>query len=182
MLDPLPEGLRRGVYEAYGSSGYGQFMRRVVALEEGTMSLEQADNDVFAILGYDGGWTDRFLSMPQRDASSKSHRPDLYRMFVQWSTKAPEVVEKKKHKSVPFSFGVMRMGGSHKIEIDAVTKNLAKLLRKPLLSLLVGAESGEELNELDRWWTLDGVSNVSVDKLKDISECFSTLAKLRSTP
>ena len=90
MPGPLPEGLRMGMYEAYGyCSAYGEFMRRVVALQEGTMSLEVADNDVFGILGYDGGWTDRYHVQPQRDASSKSHRPDLYRMFVEWSAAAP---------------------------------------------------------------------------------------------
>jgi hypothetical protein len=79
-----------GMYEAYGHCrDYSQFMRRVVALQEGTMPLEVADNDVFGILGYDGGWTDRYHTMPQRDASSKSHRPDLYRMFVAWSAVAP---------------------------------------------------------------------------------------------
>jgi len=72
-------------------------------------------------------------------------------------------------------------GNSRKIQIDAVTQTLAKLLRKPLLSLLDGAEPGEDEIELDRWWTLDGVSNVSAGKLQDISECFSTLAKLHST-
>jgi len=69
--------------------------------------------------------------------------------------------------------------GTRKTEIDAVTKSLAKLLKKPLLSLLGGAEPGEEKSELDRWWTLDRVSNVSAEKLQDISECFSTLARLR---
>jgi hypothetical protein len=68
---------------------------------------------------------------------------------------------------------------THKTEFDAVTKSLAKLLKKPLLSLLGGAEPGEDAMELDRWWTLDGVSNVPAEKLQDISECFSTLAKLR---
>jgi len=71
---------------------------------------------------------------------------------------------------------------TRKTEIDAATKTLGKLLRKPLLSLLSGAEPGEDKREeLDRWWTLDGVSNVSAEKLQAISECFSTLAKLRST-
>jgi len=93
MLGPLPQELNTGVYKAYGHAGYGQFMRRVVALEEGTMSLEEADNDVFAILGYDGGKMDRDPGYrPFRDASSESHRPDLYRMFVQWSTAPPVVV------------------------------------------------------------------------------------------
>ena len=92
MPGPLPEGLRKGVYEAYDKSRYGLFMRRVVALQEGTMPLGQVDNDVFGILGYDGGWTDRYHSAPQRDASSKPHRPDLYRMFVEWSTAPPVVV------------------------------------------------------------------------------------------
>ena len=94
---PLPESLRRGVYEAYGHNDlYSRFIRRVVALQEGTMSLEVADNDVFAILGYDGGHTDRYNVSPVRDASSKSHRPNLYRMFVEWSTTGPSVVGKKK--------------------------------------------------------------------------------------
>jgi len=67
----------------------------------------------------------------------------------------------------------------HKTKFDAVSKSLAKLLKEPLLSLLGGAEPGEDESELDRWWTLDGVSNVSAEKLQDISECFSTLARLR---
>jgi len=68
---------------------------------------------------------------------------------------------------------------AHKSEFDAVSRSLAKLLKKPLLSLLGGAEPGEDSSELDRWWTLDGVSNVSAEKLQRISECFSTLAKLQ---
>jgi len=65
-----------------------------------------------------------------------------------------------------------------KAEIRATTKTLGNLLRKPLMSLLRGAEPGEDRREeLDRWWTLEGVSNVSAEKLQDISECFSTLAK-----
>ena len=79
MLGPLPEGLRMGVYEAYGSSGYGQFMRRVVALQEDTMPLEQVDNDVFIILGYEGGAKNVMSNYRLRDEFSKSHRPDLYR-------------------------------------------------------------------------------------------------------
>jgi len=69
-------------------------------------------------------------------------------------------------------------GNSRKTQIDAVTQTLAKLLRKPLLSLLDGAEPGENETELDRWWTLDGVCNLSADKLHDISECFSKLSRL----
>ena len=108
MLGPLPQELNCGVYTAYGNAGYGQFMRRVVALQEGTVSLEVVDNDVFAILGYDGGWTDRYHQCPQRDASSKSHRPDLYQMFVEWSTSEQAVVgKKKKNSNVPFSFSVI---------------------------------------------------------------------------
>jgi len=75
MPGPLPESLRIGVYEAYGHSEYGQFMRRVVALQEGTMSLEVVDNDVFTILGFDGGHSERYHVCLVRDASSKSHRP-----------------------------------------------------------------------------------------------------------
>jgi len=107
---PLPESLRMGVYEAYDTSGYGQFMRRVVALQEGTMSLEVADGDVFSILGFHGGKMDRDPGyQPFRDASSKSHRPDLYRMFVEWSTVAPPVVVKKERKSDVFKFGVINL-------------------------------------------------------------------------
>jgi len=80
--------------------------------------------------------------------------------------------ERQKQRAAPTK-------GTRKTEINAVTKALAKLLKKPLLSLLGGAEPGEDKSELDRWWTLDGVSNVSAEKLQDISECFSTLARLR---
>jgi len=134
MPGPLPESLRIGVYEAYGNSGYGQFMRRVVALQEGTMSLEVADNDVFSILGYDGGWTDRYHSFPQRDASSKSHRPDLYRTFVEWSTGSPPMVEKKRQKSVPFSFGVISLPAAppETLCLDLLT---SEVLVKDLMAL-----------------------------------------------
>jgi hypothetical protein len=84
-----------------------------------------------------------------------------------------EKSNKKKHTDTPEN--------THKAEIDATTKTLAKLMRKPLLSLLSGAERGEDDSELDRWWTLEGVSNVSAEKLQDISDCFSALAKLHST-
>ena len=108
VLGPLPEGLRKGVYEAYGQSDYSLFMRRTVALQEGTMSLEEVDAHVFSILGFEGGIMDRDPGyQPFRDASSKSHRPDLYRMFVEWSTEEPAVVgNKKKINNIPFSFGV----------------------------------------------------------------------------
>jgi len=69
----------------------------------------------------------------------------------------------------------------HQTKIDAVTKTLARLLRKPLLALLDGAEPGEDEIELDRWWTLDGISHLSADKLQNISECFSRLAQLHHT-
>jgi len=65
------------------------------------------------------------------------------------------------------------------LEFDAVTKTLSKLLRKPLLALLDGAEPGEDDVELDRWWTLDGISHLSADKLQNISNCFSRLAQLQ---
>jgi len=68
---------------------------------------------------------------------------------------------------------------AHKSEFDAVSLSLARLLKTPLLSLLGGAERGDDASELDRWWTLDGVSNVSAKKLQRISDCFSTLAKLQ---
>jgi len=72
---------------------------------------------------------------------------------------------------------------TRKTEIDAATKTLAKMLRTPLLSLLSGAEHGDDNRELelDRWWTLEGLSSVSPKKLQNISDCFSTLAKLHST-
>jgi len=99
VLGPLPEGLRKGVYEAYSQPSYAHFMRRTVALQEGTMSLEEVDAHVFSILGFEGGIMDRDPGyQPFRDASSKSHRPDLYRMFVKWSNGASPVVGKKKKK------------------------------------------------------------------------------------
>jgi len=131
MLGPLPEILRMGVYAAYGHIGYGQFMQRVVALQEGTMSLEKADNDVFGILGYDGGEShnQKFF----RDSSSKSHRPDLYRMFVQWSTATQPVVEKKK-EDIPFSFSVI---GTPNAPPDTPCLNLlsTEVLVKDLIAL-----------------------------------------------
>ena len=135
MLGPLPQELNTGVYKAYGHAVYGQFMRRVVALEEGTMSLEKADNDVFAILGYDGGKMDRDPGYrPFRDSSSESHRPDLYRMFVEWSTATPPVVAKKKHKSVPFSFGVIGLPAAppETLCLDSLTD---EVLAKDLIAL-----------------------------------------------
>jgi len=104
---PLPEGLRKRVYEAYSQQEYALFMRRTVALQEGTMSLEEVDAYVFSILGFEGGTMERDCSYrPFRDASSKSHRPDLYRLFVEWSTAEASVV-KKDRKSDPFKFGVI---------------------------------------------------------------------------
>ena len=85
MPGVLPEPLRIGVYEAYEKSSYGQFMQRVVALQEGTMSLEVVDRDVFMILGYDQGPNNNVA----RSATTESLRPDLYRMFVEWSTDQP---------------------------------------------------------------------------------------------
>jgi hypothetical protein len=108
ILGPLPDLLRIGVYDSYEKRLYRQFMQRVVALQEGTMSLEKVEDDVFHILGYEGGKMDRGGGyQPTRDATSKSHRPDLYRMFVEWSNGVSPVVGKKKKKSVPFSFGVI---------------------------------------------------------------------------
>ena len=106
MPGPLPEGLRMAVYESYPAL-YGRFMVHVVALQEGTMPLKQVDNDVFQILGYDGGYHQKYGKYVMRDASCISHRPDLYQMFVEWSTSAPPLVGNKKHKSVPLSFGVI---------------------------------------------------------------------------
>jgi len=135
MTTPLPETLRVGVYEAYGHGGYGQFMQRVVALQEGTMSLEQADNDVFAILGYDGGKTDRYNPSPIRDSSSKSHRPDLYRLFVQWSTAAPPATPKEHgNKSAAFSFGVIKIPATSPKAICLDTLK-SEMLAKDLISL-----------------------------------------------
>ena len=113
MPGHLPEGLRIRVYEAYAQSLYGQFMVRVVALQRGTMSLEKVDNDVFEILGYDGGRMDRDPGYrPFRDHTSKSHRPDLYEMFVEWSTGKQSVFankNKEKTNNNPCSLGVIDM-------------------------------------------------------------------------
>ena len=101
MPGPLPEGLRMAVYESYPAL-YGRFMVHVVALQEGTMPLKQVDDDVFQILGYDGGFHQKYGKYVVRDASCISHRPDLYSMFVEWSTCVPPVVVGEK-KKVPFS-------------------------------------------------------------------------------
>jgi len=66
--------------------------------------------------------------------------------------------------------------------MELCNKNLAALLSEPLLSLLAGAEKGQDESELDRWFTLEGFKQLSVQKLHDISECFSTLSKLQKTP
>jgi len=130
---PLPESLRMGVYEAYGHAGYGQIMRRVVALQEGTMSLEQVDNDVFTVLGFDGGHSERYHAGLVRDASSKSHRPDLYRMFVDWSSVPPPVVGKK-NKTLPFTFGAIDLAAKapKTLCLDSLT---SEVLAKDLITL-----------------------------------------------
>jgi len=134
MPGPLPEGLRMGVYEAYGSSGYGQFMRRVVALQEGTMSLEQVDDDVFTILGYDDGVNVVSSPWHLRDDFSKSHRPDLYRMFVEWSIGSPPVVATKKHRSIPFTFSAIKIPSAlpETLCLDSLT---SEVLVKDLIAL-----------------------------------------------
>lgn len=65
--------------------------------------------------------------------------------------------------------------------IELCNNNLAALLSEPLLSLLAGAEKGQDESELDRWFTLEGFNQLSCQKLHDISECFSTLSKLQKT-
>jgi len=101
--------------------------------------------------------------------------------FFENPTQDPEGEEEGQKLPIN-SENTMSEKDTRKTEIDAATNTLAELLRKPLLSLLVGAEPGEHDSEIDRWWTLDGVSNIPAEKLQEISECFSTLAKLRSTP
>jgi len=130
---PLPEGLRMAVYESYPAL-YGRFMVHVVALQEGTMPLKQVDNDVFQILGYDGGFHQKYGKYVVRDASCISHRPDLYQMFVEWSTSAPPLVGNKKHKSVPFSFGVIGLPAAPRetLRLDSLT---SEVLVKDLIAL-----------------------------------------------
>ena len=128
--EALPESLRMGVYEAYGScpgfkydfintdfqvgytksthTGYAEFMENVVALQEGTMTLEEADANVFAILGFHGQRESATIGGP-RTPLSKSRRPDLYRMFVRWSTSLTCVVQAKKKKSDTFRFGAISL-------------------------------------------------------------------------
>ena len=99
------------------------------------MSLEQADNDVFTILGFDGGHSERYQTGLVRDSSSKSHRPDLYRVFVQWSTPAPPVTPKENgNKSAAFSFGVIKIPATSPkaICLDTLT---SEMLAKDLISL-----------------------------------------------
>jgi len=133
MPGPLPESLRIGVYEANGHSEYGNFMRRVVALQEGTMSLEVVDNDVFTILGFDGGHSERYHVGLVRDASSKSHRPDLYRMFVEWSTANSQVLRNKKER-VPFSFGPINIPIAMPVALD-LDSLTTEVLVKDLIAL-----------------------------------------------
>jgi len=75
-----------GVYEAYDKSSYARFMVCVARVQDGTVSVEDAYVDVFDILGFDGGSSHNHKI--RRDHTSKSRRPDLYRMFVKWSTDA----------------------------------------------------------------------------------------------
>ena len=58
-------------------------------------------------------------------------------------------------------------------EFDAVTKTLSKLLRKPLLALLDGAEPGEDDVELDRWWTPTKPTNYKISPIvsRDLPNC-----------
>jgi len=65
--------------------------------------------------------------------------------------------------------------------IELCKKNLAALLSEPLLSLLAGAEKGQDESELDRWFTLEGFNKLSAQQLHDISGCFSTLSRLQKT-
>jgi hypothetical protein len=71
---------------------------------------------------------------------------------------------------------------THKTQIDAATRTLATMLRKPLLSLLSGAEHGDDRCELelDHWWILEGVSSVSAEKLQTSPNV--SLRWLSSTP
>ena len=133
MLVPLPEGLRMAVYESYPAL-YGRFMMHVVALQEGTMPLKQVDDDVFTILGYDGGFHQKYGKYVVRDASCISHRPDLYRMFVDWSTATPPVVGNKKHKSIPFTFSAINIPAAppETLCLDSLT---SEVLVKDLIAL-----------------------------------------------
>jgi len=65
--------------------------------------------------------------------------------------------------------------------IELCKKDLAGLMSEPLLSLLAGAEQGQDESELDRWFTLEGFNKLSAQQLHDISECFSTLSRLQKT-
>jgi len=177
MLGPLPQELNTGVYNAYGHDGYGQFMRRVVALEEGTMSLEQADNDVFAILGYEGGAKNPIANGRLRDDFSKSHRPDLYSMFVEWSTGEQGVVGKKKKKNdVAFSFGVIQIPTAppetpcldsltnEMLVKDLIALDAALAMSPVMLTAMRGAGGTVPLDKMRLQWHQELLKRVSADK------------------
>jgi len=145
---PLPEGLRKGVYEAYYQSAYALFMRRTVALQEGTMSLEEVDADVFSILGFEGGKMDRDPGyQPFRDASTRSHRPDLYRMFVEWSSAQPLVVQKER-KSDAFKFGVIALPTAAPMNFGGGVKTIS-VSDVSALDLLEKEKLGHDIKLLD---------------------------------
>jgi len=139
--------------------------------------LEAADNDVFSILGYDGGKMDRDPGFqPFRDTSSKSHRPDLYRLFVEWSTSSPRVVGTK-NNSDPFSFGVINI---HTAPLDTLCLDLltSKVLVKDLMAL------DTMLTMSPTFWSPKGVPCV-LQVSSRLSHAFlvsSTLSRKKATP
>ena len=86
MPGPLPVCLRKGVQEARGLAEYVEFMKIVCSFQLGSISHEEANKKVKYIIesmASDSGQSD------STDEWRKSHRPDLYNMFVQWSAPAP---------------------------------------------------------------------------------------------
>jgi len=178
---PLPEALRKGVYEAYSRAEYNIFMRHIVALQESTMSREEVDAGVFSMLGFTGGKMDRDPGyQPFRDTTSKSHRPDLYRMFVEWSTAAPRVVGTKRKQDALFSFGVMKIPAAarraprlHALSAEVLVRDLIALDAAPAMSptmqtaLRTGAGASDEMLSRDAirlLWQKELLQRVTTDE------------------
>jgi len=69
------------------------------------------------------------------------------------------------------------LGQEH--EIDTAIKALEKSMHAPLIQLFQAAECVVYVNELEGWFSSDGFTTLSPEKMEDIAACLSTLARLR---
>jgi len=72
---------------------------------------------------------------------------------------------------------VAMLGQAH--EINTAIDALEKSMHAPLIQLFQAAECVVYVNELERWFTSDGFTTLSPEKMEDIAACLSTLARLR---